>query len=142
MSELVDSPEIAERKADRIETKAAEDAVGLTIAERLTRRAKEQTVELMLQDAAGTFAIVMQQPTRAEMEEMQRMQELITQEDTYDEANDTLCGTLSDLCLDDSLDYEFWQNGNYSMSDLMDVVNKLFESIAVRVKAAQSFRKN
>ena len=128
-----------QERQDRIET---ETAAGLTIADRLTRRAKAQTVELAMSDEDGEFKIIMRQPTRAEMEEMQRMQELITQEDTYDEANDTLCGTLSDLCLDDSLDYEFWQNGNYSMSDLMDVVNKLFESIAVRVKAAQSFRKN
>lgn len=137
-----DSPGIEERRQNRQAKEAEEQAIGLTIAERLTRRAKAQTVELVMQDEDGDFAITMRQPTRAEMEDMQKMQELIMQESTQDEANDQLCATLSDLCIDDSLNYEFWRGGNYSMNDLMDIVNKLFESIVVRVKEARSFRNN
>ena len=61
-----DDPKIAERRHGRQVKKAAEDAAGLTIAERLTRRAKEQTVSLELSDHEGDFWITMRQPTRAE----------------------------------------------------------------------------
>lgn len=133
---------IADRKQDRQEKKAAETAAGLTIAERLTRRAKVQTVRLEMQDEDGDFAIVMQQPTRAEMDNLQKMQIAIQEEGTQDEANEQLCTMLAHLCVAPSLDYAFWMTGNYSMTDLIAIVQKLFESLVVQVKAAQSFRKD
>ena len=136
----VEDPEIAKRKGKRIAKKAAEDAAGLTIADRLTRRAKAQTVSLDLKDDDGEFSIVMRQPTRAEMDELNRLQEAIKEESTQDEANDRLCIMLDQLCIDGSLDYQFWMDGNYSMGDLIAIVQKLFESLVERVKAAQSFR--
>ena len=135
-----DDPKIAERKRGRQVKQAAEDAAGLTIAERLTRRAKAQTVELTLEDEGGEFGIEMRQPTRAEMDELQRMQLAIQEEGTQDEANKRLCMMLKDLCLDDSLNYQFWLAGDYDMIDMIDIINKLFESLVVRVKAAQTFR--
>ena len=47
---------------------------------------------------------------------------------------------LGDLCLDESLDYDFWMTGDYGMGDLISIVQKLFESLVVQVKAAQTFR--
>ena len=138
--ETVDDPEIAKRKGKRIEKKAAEDAAGLTIADRLTRRAKAQTVELTLKDDGGEFIIAMRQPTRAEMEELNRLQEAIEEEGTYDEANVRLSEMLGHLCLDESLTPLYWMAGDYDMGDLIAIVQKLFESLVERVKAAQSFR--
>jgi hypothetical protein len=109
---------ISQKRRQKKAEKAAEDAAGLTIAERLTRRAKEQTVSLKLSDHEGDFWITMRQPTRAEMDALQK------------------------LCLDGSLDYGFWMTGNYSMSDLIEIVQKLFESLVAQVNAAQSFRSN
>jgi len=137
---MQDDPNIAERKQSRRVKKAAEDAAGLTIADRLTRRAKAQTIGLTLEDEGGEFIIKMRQPTRAEMEDLQKTRDALKDEKTQDAANDRLCGMLSDLCLDESLDYEFWLAGNYSMIDLVDIIDRLFESLVVRVKAAQSFR--
>lgn len=137
---MQDDPKIAERRHGRQVKKAAENAAGLTIAERLTRRAKAQTVELLLEDEGGEFTIVMRQPTRAEMDELQRMQLAIQEEGTQDEANDRLCVLLDQLCIDGSLDYQFWMDGNYGMGDLIAIVQKLFESLVVQVKAAQTFR--
>jgi len=137
---MQDDPGIAERRRGRQVKQAAENAVGLTIAERLTRRAKAKTVELPMNDEDGDFAIVMQQPTRVEMDDLRVMQIAIQNESTQDAANDQLCVILESLCIDDSLDYEFWMAGNYDMIDLIDIVNKLFESLTTRVKEAQTFR--
>jgi hypothetical protein len=139
---MQDDPKIAERKRGRQVKKAAEDAAGLTIAERLTRRAKAQTVELTLEDEGGEFGIEMRQPTRAEMDDLQKMRAAIQEEGTQDEANERLCMILDDLCIDSSLDFEFWIAGNYDMIDMIDIVNKLFESLVVRVKEAQTFRED
>ena len=137
---MQDDPKIAERKRGRQVKQAAENAAGLTIAERLTRRAKEQTVELTLEDEGGEFGIEMRQPTRAEMETLQKTRDALKDEGTQNEANKHLCTMLEDLCLDDSLDYQFWMAGDYDMIDLIDIVDRLFESLVVRVKAAQTFR--
>ena len=137
---MEDDPKIAERKRGRQVKQVAENAAGLTIADRLTRRAKAQTVELSLKDEGGDFSISMRQPTRAEMEYLQKTRDEMTVESKQDEANERLSTKLGDLCIDDSLDYDFWMAGNYDMIDLMDLVDKLFESLVERVKAAQSFR--
>ena len=135
-------PEIAQRRNAVQVKKAVETAAGLTIAERLTRRAKAQTVELTLEDEGGAFGIEMRQPTRAEMDDLQKLQVAIQEEGSQDEANERLCKMLEDLCLDESLDYRFWMAGDYDMIDMIDIINKLFESLVVRVKAAQTFRKD
>jgi len=122
---MSDDGGITERKQKRMETTVAETAAGLTIAERLTRRAKERTVSLELSDHEGDFEITMRQPTRAEMDGLQKMQIAIQNESTQDEANDRLCVSLGDLCLDESLDYEFWMAGNYSMQGLFQLCVEL-----------------
>lgn len=132
--------DISRRHQERQAKKAAENAAGLTIAERLTRRAKAIVVELRMYDEDGDFSIVMRQPTRAEMEELQRIQAGIQDETAQDDANERMCEVLGDLCLDDSLDTEFWRDGNYSMIDLFAVVQKLFEVLVEQVKSAQTFR--
>lgn len=137
---MKDNKGLNERRQNRLMTKAAEDAAGLTIAERLTRRAKAQTAELPMQDEDGDFSIIMRQPTRAEMEELQRLHAGIQDEAAQDGANERMCEVLGDLCIDDSLDMAFWQDGDYSMIDLFAVVQKLFEVLVEQVKAAQSFR--
>lgn len=137
---MQDDPKIAERRRGRQAKQAAETVAGLTIAERLTRRAKAQTVDIGFSDDEGVFTLVMRQPTRAEMDDLQKMQIAIQVEGTQDAANESLCFMLGDLCIDDSLSPEYWMEGNYSMTDLIDIVNKLFESLVERVKSAQTFR--
>ncbi len=142
MPEYPTNPDIERRRSERLAKDAAAHAEGLTVAERLTRRAKEQIVELKLTDEGGEFIICMRQPTRAEMESLQSTQEAIKNDSTYDEANDELCTMLAHLCTDESLTYEFWHEGAYSMADLIEIITKLFASLVGRVKAAQSFRAN
>lgn len=137
---MQDDPKIAERRHERQVKKAAETAVGLTIAERLTRRANAKTIELPMIDEDGVFSIVMRQPTRVEMEDLQKAQEELQNEKSQDAANDRLCMMLDRLCIDESLDYQYWMDGNYDMVDLIDLVNTLFGSLVERVKAARSFR--
>lgn len=142
MSEKKVDPELTERKEQRIVTEQVGAAVAMSVADRLTRRAKAQTVDLTLSDGVGDFIITMRQPTRREMDDLQKLQNDIQDVNTQDEANKSLCGMLDSLCIDDSLNYDFWMSGNYSMNDLITLVQKLFESLVKQVKSAQSFRKD
>jgi HAMP domain-containing protein len=135
---MQDDPKIAERKRGRQVKKAAEDAAGLTVAERLTRRAMAQTVELTLEDEGGKFIIKMRQPTRAGMEALQKAQIELQIEETQEAANEQICKILDQVCIDGSLDYAYWIHGDYNMIDLSEIIDTLFESIVKRAKAAKA----
>ena len=142
MSEKIVDSELTGRKEQRIVTEQADAAVAMSVADRLTRRAKVQTVQISLEDDLGEFIIEMQQPMRREMDELQKLQTQIQNEKTQVKANKSLCQILGKLSIDDSLDYEFWMTGAYNMNDLISIIQKLFESLVEQVKAAQSFRQD
>ena len=142
MSEKIVDSELTGRKEQRIVTEQADAAVAMSVADRLTRRAKVQTVQISLEDDLGEFIIEMQQPMRREMDELQELQTQIQNENSQVKANESLCLILGKLSIDDSLDYDFWLAGNYNMNDLISIIQKLFESLVEQVKAAQSFRQD
>ena len=49
---------------------------------------------------------------------------------------------MADLCVDESLDIDYWNNGNYSIADMFELIGKLFEGFVERAKEVQSFRKD
>lgn len=140
MSKKINDQELTQRRDDHIAKEQADAAVAMSIADRLTRRAKAQTVDLSLSDDVGDFIITLRQPTRKEMDELQELQKDIQDKDMQLEANKTLCEMLDSLCIDDSLNYDFWMAGNYSVTDLIIIIQKLFELLVEQVKTAQSFR--
>ena len=142
MSKKINDEELNKRRAENIATKQSDAAEAMTVADRLTRRAKAQTVELTLSDDEGNIIIAMRQPTRREMDDLQKLQKELQDEKTQDNANKRLCKMLDSLCIDDSLDYDFWMAGNYGMDDLIAIVQKLFESLVEQVRSAQSFRQD
>lgn len=140
MSKKINDQELTKRRDDHIAKDQADAVVAMSIADRLTRRAKAQTVDLSLSDVVGDFIITLRQPTRKEMDELQELQKDIQDKNMQLEANRTLCEMLDSLCIDDSLNYDFWMAGNYSVTDLIIIIQKLFESLVEQVKTAQSFR--
>lgn len=141
MSKIQD-PELVKRVADRKEQEAAETAAGLTVAERLTRRAKNKTIDLPLSDEDGDYIIAMRQPTRRELDELLQYQEAIQKPAEHDAANKGMCDMLADLCIDSSLNSEYWMRGDYNIDDLVLIVQKLFEHFANVIKEAGFFRSN
>jgi len=141
MPKLVDSSDIAERKADRIEKKAAEDAAGLTIAERLTRRAKAQTVMVTIPDDVGDILIEMQIPSWGVVCELTQMETMMASH----EGHLRIAEIMSDLCRTPGLDKDFWISGAIGLLDMRLLIEGLTsESIksVQHVQAAQSFREH
>lgn len=137
-----DDQTLTERRNKRLSEKAADDAAALTVAERLTRRAKSKTVNLTLSDADGDFVIDMRQPTRKELDELLKYQTAIQKPDEQEDANEKMCLMIGDLCTDESLNAEFWGGGDYAIDDLVTIIQKLFEGFVKVVKEAESFRSN
>lgn len=137
-----DDPEIGKRKTARKTKEAAESAVGLTIADRLTRRARTQTVELPYEDEDGEFSIVLRTPTRKELDSLLVIQTNLQKVDTQDAAGEKLCYMLDDLAIDSSLNYAYWKEGDYSMDDFIQIFAKIYTAIADQVQEVQTFREN
>ena len=137
-----DDPEIGKRKTARKIKEAAETAAGLTIADRLTRRARTQTVELPYKDEDGEFSIVLRTPTRKELDMLLVIQTNLQKVDTQDAAGEKLCYMLDDLAIDSSLNYAYWKEGDYSMDDFIQIFAKIYTAIADQVQEVQTFREN
>lgn len=137
-----DDAELNERRRKRLADKAEADAAAMTVAERLTRRAKSKTVALTLSDLEGDFIINMRQPTRAELDRLLKYQTAIQKPDEQEDANKKMCFMIGDLCTDDSLNAEFWESGDYAIDDLVTIIQKLFENFVTIIKEAESFRPN
>lgn len=135
-----DDPAIDKRRKERLEKQAAQNAKGMTVADRLTRRAKQQITKVTLSDDLGEFIIELRQPTRKELDELLKFQREIQDPNKTEEASKELYGMLGKLCCDKSLDEQYWREGEYSLSDLMELINKLFEGFIERFKEVQSFR--
>lgn len=130
------------RKTARKTKEAEETAAGRTIADRLTRRARTQTVDLSFEDEDGEFTIVLRTPTRKELDILIVLQGNLQTVDTQDAASKELYRMLDDLTIDPSLDYAYWKEGNYSMDDFIQIFSKLFAAIANQLQEVQTFRED
>jgi hypothetical protein len=136
---------ISSRRKQILEEHENQKLENLTIAERLTRRAQRKTTSITLEDDEGTFTIEMFQPTRKELDELLKCQADLQNVKTQEKAYETLYNLLAELCRDDTLDYDFWKEGAYGLTDLMDIINTLFGNVLTKyqeIQQAQSFRKN
>lgn len=137
-----DDPVLASRRQKRLADEAAGNAVALTVAERLTRRAKNKTIDLPLTDEDGDYNIEMRSPTRKCLDKLLAYQTAIKKPEEQVVANEKICRALDYLCIDESLNYDYWINGDYDVNDLVLIIQKLFENFANIIKEAESFRSN
>lgn len=139
---MSDDVKITERKKERLAKQAVENASAMTIADRLTRRAMQQLTRIVLCDDLGEFVIDLRQPTRKELDELLKFQKDVQNPAKEAEASAKLYEILGCLCIDKSLNVEYWVRGDYSLSDLMDIINKLFSGFVERFQEVQKFRKD
>ena len=129
-----------EKRHEHLAEKAAEDAAGLTIAERLTRRAKAQTVMITLPDDEDII-IEMQVPSWGHTCELTQMETLMATK----KGHDRIAGIMDDLCRTPGLNLAFWKSGAIGLVDMRLLIEGLTsESLkyAKQRAAAQSFRKD
>jgi hypothetical protein len=114
----------------------------LSIADRLTRRAVLQTTKVTLSDDLGEFTIELRQPTRRELDELLKFQREVQDPNKTEEASKQLYKTLGSLCCDESLNEQYWAEGDYNLNDLTDIINKLFTGFVERFQEVQKFRQD
>ena len=131
-----DDPDITERKTARKVKEAAEVAVGLTIADRLTNRAKLQIVDIPMKDETGDFNIPMHLPSWGETCELTQIETMM-----IDMKGRKHMATLMDnLSADPSLNYDFWLNGSIGIVDMRLLIEGLTKATQQRIKEVKSFR--
>ncbi|MBC2746260.1 MAG: hypothetical protein HF975_04490 [ANME-2 cluster archaeon] len=132
-----DDPEITKRKIERKTKEAAANAAAATIADRLTNRARDQVVNVSLQDDAGDIKIPMRIPSLGITYDLSQIETLMTNQ----QGQEKLATLMSELSLDPSLDYEFWLKGPIGLVDFRLIVEGLTEASVTRMQDVQSFRK-
>ena len=134
---------LEKRRRERLRKLARKQVNELSVAERLTLRALERVIAVSFEDSHGEFAVKMHVPLRNEFDEIVRLQEELKSKEPgrIEKAGIAFFKIIASLCIDDSLDYEFWQNGAYDAMDMIHLIEGLTSEMAEKVQEAQSFRK-
>lgn len=135
--------DLEKRRRERLRKLARKQVNELSIAERLTLSALERVIAIPFEDNHGKFTVEMHMPLRDEFDEIVRLQEEIKSRNPkqIEKASDTFFRMLSSLCIDDSLNFEFWKNGAYDAMDMIRLIEGLTSEMTQKVQEAQSFRK-
>ena len=138
-----EDPNLEKRRKDRLRDLARKQVKELSIAERLTLSALERVINIPFKDSHGEFTVKMHVPLRNEFDEIVRLQEEIKSgnDKRIEKASDTFFRIIASLCIDDSLNYEYWKDGAYDAMDMIHLVECLTSEMAKKVQEAQSFRK-
>ena len=124
------------RKKARKAKEVAEVSTGLTIAARLTNNAKLQTVDVKMQDDNGDFNIPMHLPSWGETCELTQIETMMVNM----KGRKRLAELMEGLCVDPSLDYNFWFGGSIGLIDMRLLIEGLTTAATERIKEVKSFR--
>ena len=131
-----DDPEIGQRKTARKVKEAKEVSVGLTIADRLTNRAKEEVTNIPMHDQKGDFTIPMYLPTWGATCDLTQIETMMV--DT--KGRERMASLMAELSADPSLDYAFWLSGTIGIVDMRLIIEGLTTATTDRVREVKSFR--
>lgn len=143
-----ENPELSAKLQQKAQEKAEIQAEGLSIAQRLTRRAKSETIKIPFKDDLGEFFIEVRLPTSAEMDELLNFEKAVgaaqasKDPEAQAEAGAKLYKMLADLAVDPSLDEEFFKGGGFLASDLSQIIKEIFLEEEKRIKKVSSFRQD
>ena len=140
-SKQVEDKDLEKRRKNRQRNLARKQKSDLTIADRLTLSALERTQDVPFKDSHGEFVVKMHTPLRSEYDEIVRLQGELRSGDPerIEKAADSFFRMLASLCVDDSLNYEFWKNGAYDPMDMIRLMDALTSEMVEKVAEAQSF---
>lgn len=143
MTDTKEDGNLEKRRRERLRKLARKQVNELSIAERLTLSALERIKDVPFEDRHGEFLVKMYTPLRSEYDEIVRLQDELKSGDQkrVETASDIFFMMLGALCVDDSLNYEFWKNGAYDPMDMIRLMDALTSEMIEKVAEAQSFRK-
>ncbi len=147
MSQPQDDPEIAARMKAHREAQRKASTEGMTVAQRLMRAAALRTATIRVPDGTEEgIGIEVYVPTRADLDTILKLtadiQKAARQGNSAQERQltDNLYQMFAGLCVDPSLDVEFWRAGNYSMGEFLAIQDGLFETTLTLRDEARRFR--
>ena len=109
-------PGIAKRRKTRQVKKAAEDAAGLTIAERLTRASKEETAKVPISYSGGNFDVEVRLAMVSEQQAIRQLSKTTSGNvlKQAEKAEKELVELFASHSIDESLDFDFWMRADFS----------------------------
>lgn len=149
MSNTKEDPALNKRRKARKDTEAKETAADLSIAERLTRASKTDSIIVHMNDEDGEFEIELREPLISERVLVQRMLSGFGgQSEAQEQAEADLAELLATHSIDPSLDTAFWLRAEFTPTRLQNILMTLLGLSEDRIRAAQeviaaqSFRKD
>lgn len=139
----VEDPDLEKKRKNRLRNLKRKEIKELTIAERLTLSALERFINVPFKDSHGEFTVKMHMPLRDEYDEIVRLEGELKSKDAerMEKASASLFKAFASLCVDNSLNYEFWESGAYDPMDMLQLMAAVTSEMAEKVQEAQSFRK-
>lgn len=150
----IENKKITAQVKERAEQLRQKDAREMTIAEKLMIRGWEQraTIPFKSEILGEDINVVIRVPLAAEVMYMQELQVKIAQismkktRTTNDvkeaeTAADELYNILADLCIDESLNFEFFKSGLFALDDMLKIVMEVTKQRAAQTNEAAEFRK-
>ena len=141
----VNDPALDRKFSAKMKSKIEDAKEHMSIADRLTRRAKTQTIFVPFSDDLGEFEIELRLPTAAEQDRMVEldhlMKEGVNDEEKIKAATEEIYKTMAALAVDPALDYVFFKSGSFLGSDLGIMIKAVMQADQDRLKATVNFRK-
>jgi len=131
---------IAAKKVENAEAEIKD----MTVAERLTRRGLAQsTVSIDIGDDDAPEYIEVMLPATAEIDFLTTLQVRLEAVKTLEDYNANMSEAaeiLGRLCIDPSLDADFWRSGLFPIEVLYGLIKELTAAAIDRIKSARAFR--
>jgi hypothetical protein len=125
----------------RMDAIRQKDIKDLTTAEKLMMRGWEQTTTTAFKSSVGEIEIVMRIPFVAELETLQKITGKMMAGQAAENDEMELYTILADVCMDASLDVDFFKSGLFSIADFVVLIKALAIENAAQAADAASFRK-
>ena len=142
-----DDPGIAARMKAHREAQKKAAVVGMTVAERLMRASHLRTATIAIpDDTPEGIPVEVYVPTRAELDQISGLifgiRQAASRGDTAAVKRQTeeMFEIYAGLCVDPSLDAEFWQAGTTGLMEYTAIQDGLFEMVVPLREEARRFR--
>jgi len=142
--EYKDDPALTARFRARMTEIRHTDAEGLTIAERLMRRAFDQRMTIPFPTENGEpVPVEVRMPLAAELDELAHIyiaNRTARTDKSRQDINKQMCELLAGLCIDESLNEDFFSSGALTVPDLYQLIFEILLENRRRIVSAGSFR--
>ncbi len=142
--EYKDDPALTARFRARMNEIRYTDTEGLTIADRLMRRAFDQKMVIPFPVERGEpIPVEVRMPLAAELDELAHIyiaNKTARAGKSRQDLNKRMCELLASLCIDESLSEDFFNSGALTVPDLYQIIFEILLENRRRITSAGSFR--